>query len=176
MNPIRTLIALIFLAALFSGYEASAQTQPDAKTSPIVDGSVVRLEYTLTDDGGKVIDSNKNKDPFVFTQGRGQIIPGLEKAILGMHEGEIKHVMVLPEEAYGTQDPKAVLELPRDRVPPDVKVGTWLQGRNQNGQQIRALVKEIKENMVVLDLNHPLAGKTLNFDVKVLSVTPAKTN
>ncbi len=176
MNSIRTFIAPMILAALLFGYEASAQTQPDAKTSPIEEGSVVRLEYTLTDDGGKVIDSNKDKDPLVFTQGRGQIIRGLEKALLGMHEGETKHVTVPPEEAYGIQDPKAVLELPKDRVPPDVKVGTWLRGRNQNGQHIQALVKEIKENIVVLDLNHPMAGKTLSFDVKVLSVTPAKTN
>ncbi len=176
MCPSRALISPLLFSVLLFALQASAETQPAVKTSPIEKGSVVHLEYTLTDDRGKVIDSNKDKNPLVLTQGRGQIISGLEKALLGMHAGETKHVTVLPEEAYGTQDPKAVLELPKDRVPPGAKVGTWLRGQNQNGQQIQALVKEFKENIVVLDLNHPLAGKTLIFDIKVLSVTPAKTD
>ena len=176
MLPRQALIALTIVVPLFAASQGSAQTQPATQTSPIEDGSLVHLEYTLTDDGRKLIESNKGKDPLVYTQGRGQIIHGLEKALLGMHEGETKHVTVPPEEAYGAKDPQAIIELPKERVPPDVVVGAQLTGRNQNGQPIRALVKEIKEISVVLDFNHPLAGKTLIFDITVLSVTPAKTN
>ncbi len=123
-----------------------------------------------------MLDTNKGKDPLIFTHGRGQIIPGLEKALLGMKQGETKHVTVPPAEAYGAKDPQAMIELPKDRVPPDVVVGAQLTGRNQNGQPVRAVVKEIKEKSVLLDFNHPLAGTTLIFDIKVLSVTPAKAN
>ena len=165
--------ALLLLIALFFACVGFAQAE---EAPPIAKGTVVHLEYTLTDDSGKVIDSNKGKNPLVYTQGSGQIIPGLDKALLGMHEGETKQVTVPPEEAYGANDPRAVMEVSKDRVPSNVQVGTWLQGRNQNGQPIQALVKEIKEQVVILDFNHPLAGKTLNFDIKILSVTRAKTN
>ena len=169
-------LTLGFFLAFLAPLEGFAQTQPAPQTSLIKDGVTVHLEYTLTDEVGAVIESNKGKTPLVVTQGNGQVIPGLEKALLGMREGEIKHVTVPPEEAYGKLDPEAVREVPRDRVPKDIEVGSRLVGRAPTGQPIQAVVKEIKEQVVVLDFNHPMAGKTLIFDIKVLSVETPKAN
>jgi FKBP-type peptidyl-prolyl cis-trans isomerase SlyD len=152
---------------------AEAQQKEEATSPAIQKGSKVELEYTLTDGGGKVLDSNKGGAPFSFTQGERQLIPGLEKALEGMHVGEEKKVTVTPAEGYGEVDPKAVTEVPKGSIPGDaLKVGAELVARNQSGMQRMVRVKEIKEDTVVIDLNHPLAGKTLLFDVKVLGVEP----
>ena len=152
---------------------AEAQQKEEATSPTIQKGSKVELEYTLTDDGGKVLDSNKGGTPLTFTQGERQLIPGLEKALDGMHVGEEKMVTVTPAEAYGEVDPTAVTEVPKESIPPDaLKVGAELVARNRSGGQRMVRVKEIKENTVVIDLNHPLAGKALLFTVKVLGVEP----
>jgi FKBP-type peptidyl-prolyl cis-trans isomerase SlyD len=142
----------------------------DASPPAIKEGSRVGLEYTLTDDAGKVLDSNKGQEPFTYTQGARQIVPGLESALSGLRAGDVKQVTVKPEEGYGKVDPKAVMEVGRERVPADVKVGSELTGRGANGETRAVRVKELKDKSVVLDLNHPLAGKTLLFDVRILSV------
>ncbi len=137
----------------------------------IQNGSEVSLEYTLSDDKGKVIESNKGKEPLKYTQGQGQLIPGLERELMGMKAGGTKNVRVKPEDAYGPVDPKAYREIPRDNVPAEaLKVGATLVGRNPQGQSFPVRVHEIKEKTVVMDFNHPLAGKTLSFDVKVLDI------
>ena len=136
-------------------------------------GSSVSIEYTLKDEGGQVLDSNKGKNPLTFTQGQQQIIPGLEREMIGMHAGEEKKVVVKPEDAYGPVMPNAQTEVPKDAIPKEgLKVGTPLMARSGSGETRPVVVKEIKENTVVLDLNHPLAGKTLFFEVKVLGVEP----
>jgi FKBP-type peptidyl-prolyl cis-trans isomerase SlyD len=147
-------------------------TQPaDAATTPAVqDGAKVQLEYTLSDGAGTVLDTNKDKEPITYTQGSRQIIPGLEKALDGMRAGDEKKVTLEPAEAYGEVNPGAVAEVPREQLPPDpLQVGMQLIAEGQAGRRI-VRIKEIKENTVVLDLNHPLAGKTLSFDVKVIRV------
>jgi FKBP-type peptidyl-prolyl cis-trans isomerase SlyD len=117
-----------------------------------------------------VLDTNKGREPFTFTQGSHRIIPGLEKALDGMRAGDEKKVTVAPAEAYGEVNPAAVTEVPRDRLPEgSLEVGMQLVAQGQRGRHI-VRIKEIKENTVVLDLNHPLAGKTLHFDVKVVDV------
>jgi FKBP-type peptidyl-prolyl cis-trans isomerase SlyD len=127
----------------------------------------------LTDDGGKVLDSNKGQKPLTYTQGERQIVPGLEKALDGMHVGEEKKVAVTPADGYGEVNPEAVTEVPKESIPPDaLKVGAELVARNQSGAARLVRVKEIKDKTVVIDMNHPLAGKTLYFDVKVLGVNP----
>ena len=151
-----------------------AQKQKDDKT--IKNGSMVSLEYTLSDEKGKVIESNKGKEPLTYTQGRGQIIPGLEKSLAGMKVNDQKKVRVKPEEAYGPVDPKRFQEVPKEKLPPEaLKVGTMLMAKGPQGQGLPVKVQAIKEKTVVLDLNHPLAGKTLTFDVKVLDVKSAET-
>ena len=160
-----TLVALLVLLAA-----APAGAQPKAA---IEKGSSVKIEYTLKDDKGAVLDTNAGKDALAFTQGAQQIIPGLDKALLGMKAGDSKKVTVKPEEAYGVVDPKAEAEVPKDALPKGADVvGTRLLARGQDGQPRPVTVKAVKDTTVVLDLNHPLAGKTLFFDVKVVSVEP----
>lgn len=152
---------------------AEAQPKEEATNPAIENGSRVRLEYTLTDDGGKVLDSNKGGEPLTFTQGQRQIISGLERALDGMHAGEAKRVTVKPADAYGEVDPKAVAEVPKEQIPANaLTVGTELVARSQSGGRRIVRIKEIKEKTVIIDLNHPLAGKTLVFDVKVVGVEP----
>ncbi len=184
---LKTVVASIFAAALVAAAamgpspalaESPDQAPAKSKTAdPVIqNGSTVQLEYTLTDKDGKVIDTNKGQEPLTYTQGEGQIIPGLEKALKGLHAGDQKHVVIPPEEAYGPVKPEAVIEVPKERIPADSqKVGTRLMARNQqgNGSPIPILVKEVKDKTIVLDANHPLAGKTLTFDVKIVKVDPA---
>jgi FKBP-type peptidyl-prolyl cis-trans isomerase SlyD len=152
---------------------AEAQSKEETTSPAIQKGSKVELEYTLTDDGGKVLDSNKGRKPLTYTQGERQIVPGLEKALDGMHVGEEKKVTVTPADGYGEVNPNAVTEVPKEKIPADaLKVGTELVGKDQSGAIKYVRVKEIKEKTVVIDMNHPLAGKTLYFDVKVLGVNP----
>jgi FKBP-type peptidyl-prolyl cis-trans isomerase SlyD len=165
MRFLGTPLALLVLLAA-----APVMAQPKAV---IEKGSSVKIEYTLKDDKGAVLDTNAGKDALAFTQGAQQIIPGLDKALLGMKAGDSKKVTVKPEDAYGVVDPKAEAEVPKDALPKGADVvGTRLLARGQDGQPRPVTVKAVKDTTVVLDLNHPLAGKTLFFDVKVVSVEP----
>ncbi len=161
------------LAAAFVLLLAPAAMAQNPPMRAVENGSNVSIEYTLKDEAGQVLDTNKGKNPLTFTQGQRQIIPGLERELIGMHAGEEKKVVVKPEDAYGPVMPNAQTEVPKDAVPKEgLKVGTPLMARSGSGETRPVVVKEIKENTVVLDLNHPLAGKTLFFDVKVLGVEP----
>ena len=165
MRSLGTLVALVVVLAA-----APAGAQPNAA---IEKGSSVKIEYTLKDDKGTVLDSNTGKEALAFTQGAQQIIPGLDKALLGMKAGETKKVTVKPEDAYGPVDPKAEAEVAKDVLPQGAAVvGTRLLARGQDGQPRPVTVKVVKDTTVLLDLNHPLAGQTLFFDVKVVSVEP----
>jgi FKBP-type peptidyl-prolyl cis-trans isomerase SlyD len=135
----------------------------------------VELEYTLKDDTGTVLDSNKGQAPLTFTQGQAHLVPGLEKQLVGMHAGDEKKIVLQPDEAYGPADPSAQTEVPKELLPPEgLTVGARLMARSSSGEQRPVTVKEIKDKTVVLDLNHPLAGKTLVFEIKVLGVEPPK--
>ena len=165
---IRSLGTLMALLVLLAAAPAGAQPK-----TAIEKGSSVKIEYTLKDDKGEVLDTNAGKDALAFTQGAQQIIPGLDKALLGMKPGDSKKVTVKPEDAYGAVDPKAETEVPKDALPQGAAVvGTRLLARGQDGQPRPVTVKVVKDTTVLLDLNHPLAGKTLFFDVKVVSVDP----
>jgi FKBP-type peptidyl-prolyl cis-trans isomerase 2 len=165
--------AMIVLAVVSAFGMAEAQSQPETTTPAIGTGSKVQLEYTLTVDDGEVRDSNKGGEPLTFIHGQRQIIRGLEKALEGMRAGEEKKVTVNAADAYGEVNPAAVAEVPKERIPPTaLTVGTQLLAQGPGGQTRTVRVKEVKEQTVVLDMNHPLAGKTLVFDVKVLSVEP----
>jgi FKBP-type peptidyl-prolyl cis-trans isomerase SlyD len=149
----------------------SAEKVKDDKV--VKDGSVVSLQYSLSGEDGKLIESNKGKEPLKYTHGQKQIVPGLEKEISGMKVGAEKHVKVRPEDGYGPVDSKAFQEMPKERIPADgLKVGAILMAKGPQGQTVPVRIHEIKEKSVVLDLNHPMAGKTLVFDVKVLDVQP----
>jgi FKBP-type peptidyl-prolyl cis-trans isomerase 2 len=140
----------------------------------ISNGKQVSLEFTLSLDDKTKVQSNVGQEPMVYLHGDHQIIPGLEKQLTGLKVGETKHVEISPEEGYGPVDPKRTQEVEKDKIPEEArKVGAKLTGRGPQGQPMYAEVKEVKDKTLVLDLNHPLAGKKLIFDVKVLKVENA---
>lgn len=166
------LVAVAAPAMLLSTGAFTAETSKE--NNIVKNGSVVSLQYTLSSEDGKTIESNKGKAPLKYTQGSRQIVPGLEKELAGMKVGEEKRVTVSPEEGYGPVNPQGFQEFPKDKIPAEgLKVGAVLMAKGPQGQQVPVRVHEIKENTVVLDLNHPMAGKTLVFDVKVLDIQPA---
>lgn len=137
----------------------------------VSNGKQVTLEYTLKLDDQSVVDTNVGEKPLKVTQGKHEVISGLEKALEGMAVGEKKNVTVAPTEAYGLVDPKAFQEVDRKMVPPEAQtVGTQLEGKTADGRTVYPRISEVKNETIVLDFNHPLAGKTLHFDVKVLDV------
>lgn len=159
-----------------SAIATSAQAELPEGGSPMTvsDGKTISMEYTLTLENKEVLDTNVGGEPLTFTQGSHEIIPGLETALVGMKAGETKKVTVAPEQAYGEINPQAIQEVPIDQIPPDArKVGVQLQGKDGQGRVVLPKVTEVKEQVVVLDFNHPLAGKTLYFDVKILDVQTA---
>lgn len=167
-----------FAAALLALAASTAFAQtPASAPGAVQNGATVSLEYTLKDEGGQVLDSNKGAAPLVFVQGQQQIISGLERELVGMRPGEEKKVVVAPEDGgYGPVVPGAQQEVPKDAIPKEgLKVGTQLTARSGSGEARPVTVKEIKDATVVLDFNHPLAGKTLFFDVKVLGVQAPRT-
>lgn len=177
MNRAVSVVAgLVLAVGMGSGADSWAADEPAPATpdsASIQDNMDVGLEYTLTVDG-QVVDSTEGKDPFHYIHGKQQVIPGLEKQIAGMKIGESKDVTISPAEGYGELDPSAVVELPKAQLPTDItpEVGMILRGVTPEGQGFQATVKELKGENVILDLNHPLAGKTLNFKVKVVGIAP----
>lgn len=133
-------------------------------------GKVISLEYTVKLEGNEVIDTNVGKDPLTYTQGAKQLVAGVESALEGMTVGEAKQVVVAPSDGYGDRDPNALHEVPKEKVPKEVRVGTQLHGKDTSGRDVRPIVTEIKDETVLLDFNHPLAGKTLFFDLKVVNI------
>jgi len=170
---------LLAAALVLSTPMATAPQTPPAQApaAPAIEkGSTVHLEYTLKDDAGALLDTNKGQAPLTYTQGEEQILPGLEKELIGLHAGDEKKVAVKPEDGYGPVDPSAQTEVPKEMLPQSaLTVGTRLMARNAVGEGRPVRVKEIKEQTVILDLNHPLAGRILLFEVKVLAVDPPKT-
>ncbi len=135
------------------------------------ENSVVGIEYEVKEAGSnEIVDSNKGAQPLEFVTGKGQIIPGLEKALEGMNEGESADILVKAEDAYGELNPEAVQTLPIEQFEGvDLKEGMTLYGQGEDGQTVQVVVKSFNDKEVTIDFNHPLAGKDLMFSVKVLS-------
>jgi FKBP-type peptidyl-prolyl cis-trans isomerase SlyD len=134
-------------------------------------GMLVTFEYTLKSDGGNVIDTSEGGQPFVYTHGKSEVVPGLEAELAGMKVGDSKVVIVKPEQGYGPLNEQAIVEVPLDKIPEDAReVGRQLQGSGPDGQAVYPVVKEVRESVVILDFNHPLAGETLHFDVNIVSI------
>jgi len=171
------LAALFFLTSLARlGGGASSQALTLKPASNIQEGSIVTIEYTLTDDQGKVIDTNVGKEPLTFIQGAGQIVSGLEKELQGLKAGDHKKVTVKPEEGYGMPSQQAFQEMPRETIPVEAqKPGAALMAKAPDGRAIPIRVHEVKEKTIVVDFNHPLAGKTLNFDIQIKDIKAAET-
>ncbi|SHL29265.1 FKBP-type peptidyl-prolyl cis-trans isomerase [Roseibium suaedae] len=140
--------------------------------SEVKAGDTVSIHYTGTLNDGSVFDSSEGNEPLQFTVGSGQIIAGLDKALPGMTVGEEKTVNVPADEAYGQKDPRAMQPVPREQFPADIplEIGIQLQVQTPNGQVMSVSIAEVGEEAVVLDANHPLAGKDLTFAIKLLSI------
>ena len=137
----------------------------------VTEGVMVSVEYTLRLDDSDVVESNVGDAPLTYTHGRQEIITGLERGLEGMQIGEARRVTVVPQDGYGEIHPEGRFEVPKTRIPDEaLRVGASLQGEGPDGQAVFPRVAEVKDETVVLDLNHPLAGKTLPFDVKVIDI------
>lgn len=133
----------------------------------------IAIQYVGTLDDGSEFDSTEKHGgaPLEFVVGAHQVIPGFENGVMGMNIGEEKSIHIPADEAYGSPDPEMVKEIPRDKIGiPDLKVGMILGVQMPTGQQIPATVAEVTDKIVKLDLNHPLAGKSLNFKMKLESI------
>ena len=133
-------------------------------------GSKVKVHYTGTLDDGSVFDSSDGKEPLEFTIGSNQVIAGFENNIKEMKLNEEKTITIKPSDAYGEKNEQLIREIPRGKFPPEIEVGGRLVLKSPEGQQIPAVVTEIKNDSVVIDLNHPLAGEELTFKVKVVEI------
>ena len=136
--------------------------------------SVVLIHYTLKDDSGEVIDSSAGGEPLAYIQGHGNLVPGLEKALEGMQDGNTVAVTVAPADGYGNRDEALVQRVPKRTLQGsgDIRKGMQFQARTDDGMRLFT-VTAVAGDMVTLDGNHPLADKTLHFDIDVVSVRDA---
>lgn len=143
----------------------------------IARNSVVAFHYTLTDDANQVIDTSEDREPLTYLHGAGHIVPGLEKQMEGRVAGDKFVADVTPEEGYGVHHPELMQEVPRDAFPgvPDIQPGMQFQGRGPQGE-INVTVTRIEDDKIVIDGNHPLAGKALRFAIDVVDVRDASAD
>jgi peptidylprolyl isomerase len=135
-------------------------------------GDKLRLHYTGTLEDGTVFDTSAGSEPLEFTLGAGEIIPGLDEGVTGMSVGETRSVRVEAADAYGEHDPDRVQAVPLSQVPDDIptEIGTQLQVQTSSGQVMNVTVAGKTDSDLLLDTNHPLAGKALTFDVELVEI------
>ena len=140
--------------------------------SQIKENDTVRVHYTGKLLDGQVFDSSLEREPLEFTMGQGQLIPGFEKGLLDMKVNEKKTVTIPSEEAYGAPRQELVQEVEKSQLPEEIKpeVGMGLVSTSPDGREMNLVITEVKENSIVVDGNHPLAGKELVFDLEVVEI------
>lgn len=133
---------------------------------------IVQVHYTGKLDDGTMFDTSHGRDPLQFQVGVGQVIPGFDNAITGMSIGETKSVRIEPEQAYGPRNQEAILQIPRNQFPDDFnpEVGNVVGLKNNQGQELKAIIVEVADEHMVLDANHPLAGFALNFELELVAI------
>lgn len=169
MNLVRLTAICAACAFLITGVCAAAELKPAKKL--VGYGRKVTFDYVLTVDG-KEYDSSKLSGKVTYKQGDGTIIPGLVKQLQGLAVGDEKSITVESKDAYGQPDPKGIREVPLSAMPGgiELKPGTIIQGKNPDGRTFLVRIVEVKKDKVVVDHNHPLAGKKLDFKVKIVSI------
>jgi FKBP-type peptidyl-prolyl cis-trans isomerase SlpA len=140
--------------------------------SQVKENNTVKVHYTGKLSDGQVFDSSEGKEPLEFTLGKGQIIPGFEKGLIDMKLNEKKTITIAKEEAYGDINDNLRQEVKKSELPEDIKpeVGMGLVSKSPDGQEMNLLVVEVKDESIVIDGNHPLAGKDLIFDLEVVEI------
>ena len=163
-----------FMAVLLATCSlALAESHTEEKKNVIQEGSQVSFNYTLTSDGEQV-ESNKGQEPLTYTQGGGQILPALEAELVGLAVGDTKEVSLAAADAYGEIDPGAIQEVPLDKIPEAARYeGAMLQAE---GVPTPIRVTEVKEEVIVVDFNHPMAGTDLVFDIEIMAVEAPTAN
>lgn len=133
-------------------------------------GDTVRVHYTGTLDDGTVFDSSRDDEPIEFELGSGEVIDGFDRAVSGLEVGESREVELEPEDAYGQRSDDLVIEVDRGDLPDDLdpEVGQTLAVEGADGEEMAAWVAEVGEDAITVDLNHPLAGRTLTFEVELV--------
>ncbi len=179
MKKSLVVFAMVMTLFLSNGYaqdgtqaeSADVTTTENKAPEAVAPGVKVKMDYTLTVDGEQ-IETSQGEAPLEYTQGSGMIIPGLEKALEGMKVGETKKVTVKPEEGYGPVIPEMIVDLPKDKLAEGVvpEKDMILQFPTQDGNMIIGRVVEVMENDIKVDFNHPLAGKELTFDIKIVGL------
>ena len=142
-----------------------------AQVLKIEKGKKVKLNYSLSING-EVVDSTTGDEPLEFVQGEEILLPALEKSLEGMQKGEKKKIVLSPADGYGPLDDEAFKELPKTILPPEIEPqpGMIVELQTEDGQNIPAVIWEIKEDTIIFNMNHPLAGQSLEFDVEVVDV------
>ncbi|HZJ19050.1 MAG TPA: peptidylprolyl isomerase [Pricia sp.] len=141
--------------------------------SQVKKDDTVKVHYTGKLEDGQVFDSSVERgEPLKFTMGQGELIPGFEKGLIDMKVKEKKTINIPKEDAYGATKEELVQEVPKNQLPEDIKpeVGMGLVSKTQNGEDINLVVKDVKEDTIVVDGNHPLAGKDLTFELEVVEI------
>ncbi|MEO6133801.1 MAG: peptidylprolyl isomerase [Ginsengibacter sp.] len=135
-------------------------------------GDHVKVHYTGKLTTGEQFDSSAGREPLAFTVGAGQMIKGFDDSIPGMSVGDKKTINIAPEHAYGEKNKEAIIEFPLSNIPEDMKLepGMKLQLQNEAGHPVPVVVTEVKEDVVILDANHELAGKELVFDIELVEI------
>jgi len=138
----------------------------------VISGDVVKVHYTGKLAKGEQFDSSIGKDPLEFTVGAGQMIAGFDAALPGMKVGDKKTINIAAKDGYGEIDETAIIEFPKENVPADMKleIGQQLTLSDEQGQPFPVVVKEVKDDIVILDANHFLAGKELVFDIELVEI------
>ena len=134
-------------------------------------GDKIKVEYTGSFESGEVFDaSEKHGKPLEFEAGVGMVVPGFDAGVIGMDVGEGKTITLKPEEAYGMPNEQAIQKVPKDKFPAEAKEGMMIGVPLPNGQQMPAKITKIDDNEVTIDMNHPMAGKTLVFKIKIVEI------
>ena len=138
----------------------------------VKEGNVVKVHYTGKLTSGEQFDSSVGREPLEFTVGAGQMIKGFDAAMPGMKVGEKKTINIAPDDAYGQRSEEAIIPFPKSNVPADMKLepGMQLTLSNEMGQPVPVVVVEVKEDVIVLDANHFLAGQELIFDIELVEI------
>jgi FKBP-type peptidyl-prolyl cis-trans isomerase 2 len=137
-------------------------------------GDKVKVHYHGTLKSGEIFDSSNGREPLEFTVGSGQVIKGFDEGVKGMKVGDKKKVEIGVEDAYGEKSQDMIIEFPKEQFPSDMspEVGQQLMMSNGSGQSFPVSIIEVREESVILDANHPLAGQDLIFDIELVEITP----
>ncbi|AQT61726.1 peptidylprolyl isomerase [Cellvibrio mixtus] len=141
-------------------------------------GTKITLHFALQLDNGEMVDSNFERDPATFTVGDGNLLPGFEKALFGMLEGEHKTLVIKPEDGFGQRNPNNIQEIARSQFSPDLELseGLMLSFADAQKTELPGVVVRFDDDVVVVDFNHPLAGRDILFEVAILKIEPVQVH